>query len=351
MTPEPKFSGASGVPWPGTIRRVEEHKVCDLPKVSGEVLCGEFSPKETWTHHLKDFEGEPSLIVSSKLTELTESSPSAPPPSVLHGSGILSRFSSPSMASSGHFDPTKTYDGYKAVEVLDPACTEFLANGKDCLNITIPDLQNATTALLERSHASILGSKLQTSGGICGVRKMGLLEKSSQCLRPLLLMVLQGILLPNIIQLKGSNFRINTEGIVNRIRQIADSPPDLDAEGSHELDGEEAGVVPNSAGHPSNTSPSPPPAKIFQSQFFPSTPRTFQPTLATIPPASPYYSHTRPALNPAVRPSPIQQSRNSSIVTSKKLQAVASTSRRREESSPLPFPAAQVFQCRDQWCI
>ncbi|MBW0489053.1 hypothetical protein O181_028768 [Austropuccinia psidii MF-1] len=59
--------------------------------------------------------------------------------------------------------------------------------------------------------------------------------------------------------------RINTEGIVKQIRQIADSPPDLYAEGSDELDGEEAEVVPNSSGHPSNTSPSQPPAKRFQS--------------------------------------------------------------------------------------
>ncbi|MBW0584350.1 hypothetical protein O181_124065 [Austropuccinia psidii MF-1] len=56
--------------------------------------------------------------MSSKLTELTESSPSAPPPSVLRGSGVFSQLSSPSMASSGHFYPSQTYDGYKAVEVL-----------------------------------------------------------------------------------------------------------------------------------------------------------------------------------------------------------------------------------------
>ncbi|MBW0567582.1 hypothetical protein O181_107297 [Austropuccinia psidii MF-1] len=91
-------------------------------------------------------------------------------------------------------------------------------------------------------------------------------------------------------------------------------PPDPDAEGSDELDGEEVEVVPNSSGHPSNTSPSQPPAKRFQSQIIPSTPRSFQPTFATIhtsnPPASPHSSHTRPALNPAVRPSPIQQPRN-----------------------------------------
>ncbi|MBW0533953.1 hypothetical protein O181_073668 [Austropuccinia psidii MF-1] len=91
--------------------------------------------------------------------------------------------------------------------------------------------------------------------------------------------------------------RINTEGIVKRIRRIANSLPDLDAEGSDELDGEEAEVVPNSAGHPSNTSPSQPLAKRFQSQIIPSTPRDFQLTLATIPPASPHSSHTRPSLN------------------------------------------------------
>ncbi|MBW0463371.1 hypothetical protein O181_003086 [Austropuccinia psidii MF-1] len=126
------------------------------------------------------------------------------------------------------------------------------------------------------------------------------------------------------------------------------------AEGSDELDGEEAEVVPNSAAHPSNTSSSQPPAKRFQSHIIPSTPRTFQPTLATIPtpilPASPNSSHTRPALNPSVRPSPIQQPRNSPIVTSQQLQPVASTSRRREHS-PLPFPASQVFQRRDLWPI
>ncbi|MBW0502259.1 hypothetical protein O181_041974 [Austropuccinia psidii MF-1] len=118
-------------------------------------------------------------------------------------------------------------------------------------------------------------------------------------------------------------------------RHIANYTPDPDAE--------EVEVVPSSAGHISNTSPSQPPAKRFQSHIIPSAPRNFQPTLATIPPASPNSSHTRPSLNPAVRPSP--------IVTSEQLQLVASTSRRREEISPLPFPAAQVFQRRDFWPI
>ncbi|MBW0558842.1 hypothetical protein O181_098557 [Austropuccinia psidii MF-1] len=149
--------------------------------------------------------------------------------------------------------------------------------------------------------------------------------------------------------------RINTEGIVKRIRQISNSPPDPDSEGSGQLDGEEVEVIPHSAGHPSNISPSQSPAKRFQSKVIPSTPRNFEPTLATIttsiPPASAHSCHTRPALNPAVRPSPIQKSRSSPIVNSQKLQPVASTSRRREELSQLPFPSAQVFQHRDQWHI
>ncbi|MBW0557830.1 hypothetical protein O181_097545 [Austropuccinia psidii MF-1] len=146
-------------------------------------------------------------------------------------------------------------------------------------------------------------------------------------------------------------YRINAEGMVKQIRQTANSPPDPYGAGIDELDGEEVEVVPNSACHPSNTSPSQPPAKRFQSHIIPSTPRNFQPTLATIFPESPNSSHTRPAFNPAVRPSPIQQPRNSPIVTSQQLQPVASTSRRREELSPLPFPSAQVFQRRDCWPI
>ncbi|MBW0575749.1 hypothetical protein O181_115464, partial [Austropuccinia psidii MF-1] len=121
--------------------------------------------------------------------------------------------------------------------------------------------------------------------------------------------------------------RINTEGIVKRIRLISNSPPDPDAEGSDELDAS-CQEIPKS-NHP---------------QY----PQNFQSTLSTIVPASPHSSHTRPALSSAVRPSPIQQPSNSPIVTSQQLQPVASTSRRREELSPWPFPAAPVFQHRDQ---
>ncbi|MBW0568705.1 hypothetical protein O181_108420 [Austropuccinia psidii MF-1] len=36
------------------------------------------------------------------------------------------------MASSVPFDPSQYYDGYKEVEVLDPACTECLMKEKEC---------------------------------------------------------------------------------------------------------------------------------------------------------------------------------------------------------------------------
>ncbi|MBW0544104.1 hypothetical protein O181_083819 [Austropuccinia psidii MF-1] len=117
--------------------------------------------------------------------------------------------------------------------------------------------------------------------------------------------------------------RINTEGVVKKIRRITDSPPDLDAEVSDELDGEEVEVVNNPFGHQYSTSPSQPPAKRFQSHLTPSTSRNFQPALATIPtsllPASPSSSHSRPAMIPEVRLSPIQQSRTLPIVTSQQL--------------------------------
>ncbi|MBW0544897.1 hypothetical protein O181_084612 [Austropuccinia psidii MF-1] len=238
------------------------------------------------------------LVISSKPTELTESSPSAMPASVLCGSGILSRLASPSMASLGHFDPSQTYDGYKAVEVLDPACTECFAK--------------------------VTGSRQRDVGGPILVGDRPIYSSSE-------------------FQIS----RINTDGVVNRIRRIPDSPPDTDAEGSDELDGEEVEVVPHLVDHQSTTSSSQPLANRFHSHIIPSTPRTFQPTLSAIPtslpPASPSPSHARPAFNQAVRQSP--------ITTSQHLQPMASGSRRRDGFSPLPFPAAQVFQRRDSWPI
>ncbi|MBW0527682.1 hypothetical protein O181_067397 [Austropuccinia psidii MF-1] len=271
------------------------------------------------------------------------------------------------MASSGYFDPTQTYDGHKEVAVRYPACTECLAKGKDCFENYNPRSSKCHYCFIGKKRCRCTGKKAANVRSYLWSKKNGTFGNEllvsedptldgtsgySACrgIWPGGLMF-EGPSQSVVRQIYSSSevpiSRINTEGIVKRIRQIAYSPPDPDAEGSDELYGEEVEVVPNSAGHPSSNSPSQPPSKRFQSQVIPSTPRTFQPTLATIPPASPHSCHTRLAFNPEVRPSPIQQSRNSPIVTSQQLQPVASTSRRREELSPLPFPAAQVFQCRD----
>ncbi|MBW0527063.1 hypothetical protein O181_066778 [Austropuccinia psidii MF-1] len=312
--------------------------------------------------------------MSSKLTELTESSPSALPQSVLCGSGVLSQLASPSMASSGHY-PNNTYDGYKAVEVLDPACTEYLARGKDCFEHYNPRSSKCHYCFIGKKSCCHTGKQASSFRRYLWSRKGGPFGKEFPVSEAPTIdgtsgySALTGSRQREVARCTnvggpipvGSRpiysssevpiSRINTEGIVKQIRQIANSPPDPDAEGTDELDGEEVEVVPNSAGNPVNSSPSHPPAKRFQSHIIHNTPRNFQPTIATIPLASPNPSHTRLALNPAVRPYPFPQPINSPMVTSQQPQPVASTSRRREELSPLPFPAAQVFQRRDEWPI
>ncbi|MBW0542634.1 hypothetical protein O181_082349 [Austropuccinia psidii MF-1] len=275
--------------------------------------------------------------MSSKLTELTESSPSAPPPSVLCGSGVFSRLSSPSMASSGHFDPSQIYDGYRAVEILDSACTEGLAKGKDCFQHYNPQSS--------KCHYCFIGKKPCCGTGVpsSNIRRYLWGRKDAPFEKEFPVSVapppdgtsgfsqLTGYRQRDVARWTnvggsipvGSRpiysssevliSRINTEGVVKRIRRIADSPTDPDAEGSDELDE-------------------------------PSIP-------TTIPPPSPSTSHARPGLNPEVRPSPSQKPRNSPITTSQQLQPVASSSRRRDGLSPLPFPAAHIFQRRGCWPI
>ncbi|MBW0575607.1 hypothetical protein O181_115322 [Austropuccinia psidii MF-1] len=75
---------------------------------------------------------------------------------------------------------------------------------------------------------------------------------------------------------------INNEGVMKQINRIADSPPDPDAEGSDEIESEEVEVVPISSGHPVNSSSSHLPAKRLQSHIIQNTPRSLQPTLATV---------------------------------------------------------------------
>ncbi|MBW0496375.1 hypothetical protein O181_036090 [Austropuccinia psidii MF-1] len=91
--------------------------------------------------------------MSYKLTELTDFSPSVPPTSVLCGSGILSW-----LASSGHFHPGQTYDGYKAVEFIYPACTQNLAKGKDCFQTFNPKSSKCRFFFVEKKPCRRPGS-------------------------------------------------------------------------------------------------------------------------------------------------------------------------------------------------
>ncbi|MBW0545582.1 hypothetical protein O181_085297 [Austropuccinia psidii MF-1] len=227
--------------------------------------------------------------MSSKLTELTKSSPSALPPSVICHSGILSSLASPwSMASSGNFDPSKPYSGYKAVEILDPACTKCLAKGKYFFQNYNPQSSKCHFCFVGKKPCccTMTGSRQRDVARWTDVGGRQICSSSEVLIS-----------------------RINTEGVVKMIRKISSSAADPDSEGSNELDGEEVEVVYNSIGHQSSTSPSHPPAKRFQSHIIPRTPRTFQPTPSTIPttlpPAPSSSSTTRPALIPEVRPSPI----------------------------------------------
>ncbi|MBW0503423.1 hypothetical protein O181_043138 [Austropuccinia psidii MF-1] len=207
------------------------------------------------------------------------------------------------MASSGHFDPTQVYDSYKAVEISK--CHYCFIGKKPCRQ-TGKQASNVRRYLWSKKDEPF-GIELPFSEAptldVTGSRQRDV-SRWTNVGGP---NPVGGRAIYSSSEVPIS--RINTEGIVKRIRQIANSPPDPDAEGSDELDGEEVEVIPHSAGHPSNISPSQPPAKRFQSQFIPSTPRNLPPTLATIPtsipPASPHSSQTRLALNPAVRPSPI----------------------------------------------
>ncbi|MBW0589831.1 hypothetical protein O181_129546 [Austropuccinia psidii MF-1] len=192
-------------------------------------------------------------VMSSKLTELTESSPSALPPSVLCASGIFSRLSSPSMASLGHFDPSQTYDGYRAVEILDPPCTECLAKGKDCFQHYNPQYSKCHYCFIGKKPCCRTGVSSSNIRRYLWSRKDGPFGKElpvSEAPTP------DGT--SGVSQLTGSRqrdvarwtnvggpipvggrpiysssevpiSRINTEGVVKRIRRIADSPTDPDS--------------------------------------------------------------------------------------------------------------------------
>ncbi|MBW0483388.1 hypothetical protein O181_023103 [Austropuccinia psidii MF-1] len=278
------------------------------------------------------------------------------------------------MASSGNFNPGHTYDAYKAVEVLDPSCTECLDKGKDCFQNFNPKsskchfcfvgkkacccsgpLASKIKRVLWSKTDGPFGKELPVSEAPTPNSNSGYSNLTGSRKRDVARWKNVGGAIPVGGRPVYSSSevpicRINNEGVVNRIKQISNSPPDPDPEVSDELDGEEVEVVHNSIGHQSSTSPSHPPAKIFQGHIIPRPPKTLQQTLATLP-SSPSSSTSRPALIPAVRLTPIPQSRNFPIVTSQELQPVASSSRRREELSHFPFPATQVFQKREHWPI
>ncbi|MBW0506648.1 hypothetical protein O181_046363 [Austropuccinia psidii MF-1] len=194
-------------------------------------------------------------------------------PSVLCGSGILSQLASPwSMASSGHFDPGQTYDGYKAI----------------ASNISIQNLQSAISALLGRIHVIVLGQRLPMSKVLCGLVTGSRQRDVARWTNAGGSIPVGGRPIYSSSEVPIS--RINTEVLVKQIRHFADSSPYPDAEGRDELNGEEVEVVDNPVGHQSSSSPSQPPAKRFQRSLIPITPRNFQPTLATIPTSLPLAS-------------------------------------------------------------
>ncbi|MBW0474400.1 hypothetical protein O181_014115 [Austropuccinia psidii MF-1] len=231
--------------------------------------------------------------MSSKLTELTKSSASAIPPSVLCGSGILSQLASPSMASLGHLDPSQTYDSYKAVEVLDPSCTECFSKGKDCFQHYNPRSS--------KCHYCFIGKK-----PCCHTR------------------------------LQASNVRrylwSGKDGPFGKEFPVSEEPTPDGTSGFSNLTGSRqrdvarwtnvGGPIPV-GGRPIYSSSEVPSFRInidgplsnrFHSHTIPITLRTFQSTLAAIPTyltaASPSPSHSRPALNLAVRQSPITTSQH-----------------------------------------
>ncbi|MBW0483753.1 hypothetical protein O181_023468 [Austropuccinia psidii MF-1] len=80
----------------------------------------------------------------------------------------------------------------------------------------------------------------------------------------------------------------------------------------------------------------------FHSNLIPSTPRSFQAFLSTLPSSIPCPSHkpstSRPALAPPMKPSPIPQPRPSPIPTSHQLQDDARNSKKTETWYPLNIP-------------
>ncbi|MBW0469145.1 hypothetical protein O181_008860 [Austropuccinia psidii MF-1] len=189
------------------------------------------------------------------------------------------------MASSGHFDPSQLYDGYKEVEVLDPSFAEGFHKGRKCFQHNNPRSSKFQNCFVGKKVFQHAGVPLSNIRQYLWSKKDGPFEKElpvSEAPTPNgtsghsnwkpcgLLSLIQFLFL---VLVTGSRWRaverwtnvggsiyfisrINNQGIVKRIRNISDSPTTLDVEGSYQLDSEEVEVVNPSIRHHSSTSPS-----------------------------------------------------------------------------------------------
>ncbi|MBW0506966.1 hypothetical protein O181_046681 [Austropuccinia psidii MF-1] len=153
------------------------------------------------------------------------------------------------MASSGHFNPTQIYGGYKAVEVLDPACIECLAKGKDCFEHYNPRSLKCHYCFIGKKPCRRTGKQASNVRRYLWSKKDGPFGKEFPVSEAPTLdgtsgySALTGSRQRDVARWTNVGWtiysssevpisRTNTEGIVKRIIKIADSPLDLDAEGS-----------------------------------------------------------------------------------------------------------------------
>ncbi|MBW0514656.1 hypothetical protein O181_054371 [Austropuccinia psidii MF-1] len=229
--------------------------------------------------------------MSSKINYITGYSPCLPPPSVLCGSVVFRRLGLPwSMASSGHFDHHQTYNGYKAVELLDPSFTECLM--KEAM-------------LMSRSARFQCQKKLVEQEGWPLSKECSVSEAPT----------------PDGTSVAGSRQRE-----VARWTKFKGPISTGDSEVSDELDGDEVEVINPFVAHSSSSSTNKPPSKEVHSHIIPSTPISFQPVLSSPKPPLPW-----PIIASPMKPSPIPNSRPSQVLNSHQLQPVARTSQRRED--------------------
>ncbi|MBW0592307.1 hypothetical protein O181_132022 [Austropuccinia psidii MF-1] len=191
------------------------------------------------------------------------------------------------MASLGHFDTSQTYDGYKAVEVLNPTFTECLKKGKQCFQHYNTQSSKCHHCFVGKKPCQCPGAPLSNVGWYPWSKKDGHLGKDFRVpeahtpdvtgcrKRDVARWTNVAGLIPICGRLiySSSEFsicRINSQGVVKRLRRISDSPTNPNAEGSNELDGEEVEVVPYSIGHQSSYSNSKPTSRRFKSQVIPS---------------------------------------------------------------------------------